>query len=89
MLGGDLRAITERRGAIILGSGHNWAPPPQGQRSSGESLVGGVDQTVGVGGRIQGGGRGPLSSSFGLGADQILQVRVVTTQGQILVPNEA
>ncbi|RYP57309.1 hypothetical protein DL769_009554 [Monosporascus sp. CRB-8-3] len=75
--------------AIILGSGHNWGSASRGAAKFGRVLVGGVDQTVGVGGHIQGGGHGPLSSTFGLAADQILQVRVVTTQGQILVANEA
>ncbi|RYP36322.1 hypothetical protein DL767_003475 [Monosporascus sp. MG133] len=75
--------------AIILGSGHDWGSASRGAAKFGRVLVGGVDETVGVGGHIQGGGHGPLSSTFGLGADQILQVRVVTTQGQILVANEA
>ncbi|WYZ37180.1 hypothetical protein EsH8_II_000686 [Colletotrichum jinshuiense] len=75
--------------AIILGSGHDWGSASRGAAKFDRVLVGGVDETVGVGGHIQGGGHGPLSSTFGLGADQILQARVVTTQGQILVANEA
>ncbi|KAI1024240.1 hypothetical protein LB504_005371 [Fusarium proliferatum] len=47
-------------------------------------IVSGNDATVGLGGHIQGGGHGPLSSTFGLAADNIYQVRVVTTQGHIL-----
>jgi hypothetical protein len=42
---------------------------------------------VGVGGHIQGGGYGPLTSRLGLAADQVLEARVVTTQGDILVAN--
>lgn len=49
--------------------------------------VSGVDQTVGLGGFIQGGGHGPLSSTCGLSADQILQATVVTTTGEVLVAN--
>ncbi|KAF5965348.1 isoamyl alcohol oxidase [Fusarium bulbicola] len=50
----------------------------------GHVIVSGNDATVGLGGHIQGGGHGPLSSTFGLAADNIYQVRVVTTQGHIL-----
>lgn len=49
----------------------------------------GQDPTVGLGGFIGGGGHGPLSSRYGLAADQILQATVVTTQGEILVANAA
>nr|CEG03977.1 unnamed protein product [Fusarium acuminatum CS5907] len=47
-------------------------------------IVSGNNATVGLGGYIQGGGHGPLSSTFSLAADNIYQVRVVTTQGHIL-----
>ncbi|KAF5981097.1 isoamyl alcohol oxidase [Fusarium coicis] len=50
----------------------------------GHVIVSGNDATVGLGGHIQGGGHGPLSSTFGLAADNIYQVRIVTTQGHIL-----
>ncbi|KAF4776448.1 FAD-dependent monooxygenase [Colletotrichum scovillei] len=75
--------------ALTLGSGHNWGSASRGAAKFGKVVVGGVDETVGVGGHMQGGGHGPLSSTYGLAADQILQVRVVTTDGQILVANEA
>lgn len=42
-----------------------------------------------MGGFIGGGGLGPLSSHYGTAADQVLQATVVTTEGQILVANEA
>lgn len=51
------------------------------------AVVGGGDHSVGLGGYLQGGGHGPLSSQFGLGADQILQATVVTTEGRVLVVN--
>ncbi|QGI87422.1 hypothetical protein CEK25_002378 [Fusarium fujikuroi] len=47
-------------------------------------IVSGNDATVGLGGHIQGGGHGPLSSTFGLAVDNMYKVRVVTTQGHIL-----
>lgn len=49
----------------------------------------GQDPSVGLGGYIQGGGHGPLASTHGLAAQQVLQARVVTTQGEILIANEA
>ncbi|KAK0380778.1 FAD-dependent monooxygenase [Colletotrichum limetticola] len=75
--------------ALTLGSGHNWGSASRGAAKFNKVVVGGVDETVGVGGHMQGGGHGPLSSTYGLAADHILQVRVVTTDGQILVANEA
>jgi FAD/FMN-containing dehydrogenase len=48
----------------------------------------GQDPSVGLGGYIQGGGHGPLASTHGLAAQQVLQARVVTTQGDVLVANE-
>lgn len=42
---------------------------------------------MGLGGYIQGGGHGPLSSQHGLAADQIYQATVVTTEGEVLVAN--
>lgn len=48
----------------------------------------GQSQSVGLGGYISGGGHGPLSRTYGLAASQVLQVRVVTATGQILVAND-
>lgn len=47
----------------------------------------GQDPSVGLGGYIQGGGHGPIASSHGLAAQQVLQMTVVTTQGEILTAN--
>jgi hypothetical protein len=51
--------------------------------------VSGQDPTVGLGGFIGDGGHGPLSSHYGLSADHVLQATVVTTEGRILVANDA
>lgn len=74
---------------IITGSGNNWGMLYSKAHEHNCVLVGGGDPTVGLGGYLQGGGHGPLSSQFGLGADQILQVTVVTTDGRQLVANNA
>ncbi|KAF9874475.1 hypothetical protein CkaCkLH20_08038 [Colletotrichum karsti] len=75
--------------AMIVGSGNNWGMATRGAAKYGKVLVGGTVESVGTGGQIQGGGHGPLSSTFGLAADQILQARVITTEGKILVANDA
>ncbi|KAF6828789.1 isoamyl alcohol [Colletotrichum plurivorum] len=75
--------------AIVVGTGNNWGTASRGAAKFGKVLVGGTVESVGVGGQVQGGGHGPLSSTYGLAADQILEARVVTTEGQILVANSA
>ncbi|WJG35788.1 putative isoamyl alcohol oxidase [Fusarium oxysporum Fo47] len=70
---------------LIAGSGLNYGEAVGHALNYGRVIVSGNDATVGLGGHIQGGGHGPLSSTFSLAADNIYQVRVVTTEGQILV----
>ncbi|PNP81124.1 hypothetical protein FNYG_05591 [Fusarium nygamai] len=69
---------------LIAASGLTYGDAVGHALKYGHIIVSGNDATVGLGGHIQGGGHGPLSSTFGLAADNIYQVRVVTTQGQIL-----
>jgi hypothetical protein len=45
---------------------------------------GGVCSTVGVGGFISGGGYGPLIRKYGLGADNVLDARLMVASGAIL-----
>ncbi|KAF2179557.1 FAD-binding domain-containing protein [Zopfia rhizophila CBS 207.26] len=73
---------------LVTGSGINWGAIIRAAHTVGKTLVGGQDQTVGLGGYIQGGGHGPLSGRYGLAADQILQAKVITSQGDMLVANE-
>ncbi|KAF2008819.1 FAD-dependent monooxygenase [Aaosphaeria arxii CBS 175.79] len=74
---------------MIVGSGQNWGTALRSAASVGRTVVSGQDPTVGLGGFIGGGGHGPLSSHYGLAADQVLQATVVTTEGQILIANDA
>lgn len=49
----------------------------------------GQDPSVGLGGYIHGGGHGPLGRTYGLAANQVLQMTVATTTGKVLVANVA
>lgn len=51
-------------------------------------VVGGGTPSVGaLGGWMQGGGHGPASQHFGLGADQVLSAQVVLADGSIITAN--
>lgn len=73
---------------VVTGTGNTWGDLLAAASSVGRTVLSGQDGTVGLGGFIGGGGNGPLSSHYGLAADQILQATVVTTDGRILVVNE-
>lgn len=45
------------------------------------TVVGGADLNVGIGGWIAFGGHSPISAQYGLGADQVLEMDVVTADG--------
>lgn len=50
--------------------------------------IGGEGQTVGaMGGYVQGGGHSPLSSLYGMAADQVLNYEVVTADGRFVTAN--
>ncbi|QBZ65924.1 hypothetical protein PoMZ_12891 [Pyricularia oryzae] len=53
-----------------------------------EAVVGGSGSTVGVGGYLTGGGHSLLSTEYGLAADQVLELEIVTPTGDIKVLNE-
>jgi FAD/FMN-containing dehydrogenase len=52
------------------------------------TIVGGGAGTVGVGGYLTGGGHSAFSSTYGLAADQVLEMEIVTPDGEILTINE-
>ncbi|KAL1849553.1 hypothetical protein Plec18170_007461 [Paecilomyces lecythidis] len=72
----------------IVGSGQQWGNVLDEATKARRVVTTGQDPSVGLGGYIQGGGHGPLSSTYGLAAHNVLQVRVVTTTGKILVAND-
>jgi hypothetical protein len=51
-------------------------------------VVSGSSTSVSVGGYISGGGHSILSGKYGLAADSVLQLEMVTPVGEILIANE-
>ncbi|KAL5334207.1 hypothetical protein BJX70DRAFT_405580 [Aspergillus crustosus] len=72
----------------ILGSGNNWGSAYTAVHTVNRTIVGGADATVGLGGLIQNGGHGLMSSTHGLASDNLYQVTVITTDGRRLVAND-
>jgi FAD/FMN-containing dehydrogenase len=52
------------------------------------TIVGGGAGTVGVGGYLTGGGHSFFSATYGMAADQVLEMEMVTPGGNILTVNE-
>jgi FAD/FMN-containing dehydrogenase len=52
------------------------------------TIMSGGSGDVGVGGFLTGGGHSALSSTFGLAADQVLEMELVTPGGDIVTANE-
>ncbi|GLA44967.1 CAZyme family AA7 [Aspergillus niger] len=75
---------------LICGGGNNWGTVyTTAVTQFNRTVVGGEDATVGLGGLIQNGGHGLLSSHYGLASDNVYQVTVVTPEGHILTANDA
>ncbi|TVY92958.1 putative FAD-linked oxidoreductase [Lachnellula willkommii] len=53
-----------------------------------QTLVDGMGKEVTMGGYVTGGGHSPLSHMYGLGADQVYEVEMVTPMGDIVIANE-
>lgn len=76
--------------AIKLGAGVLAADVMRAAKGFGVRVVGGFCPSVGVaGGYIQGGGHGPLTSTYGMAADQVLEWEVVTSDGQLVSASPA
>lgn len=72
--------------AFRLGAGVQVFEAYEAAANANLTVVGGDCDTVGIaGGYTQGGGHGPLSATFGLSADNVLEWEVVTAAGEYLV----
>ncbi|KAI6093178.1 FAD binding domain protein [Hypoxylon rubiginosum] len=75
--------------AFKLGTGVQAFEAYEAARQNGVTIVGGEGRTVGVmGGYLLGGGHSPLSSLYGMGADQVLSMEVVTADGRFVTASE-
>lgn len=81
----DYRSPHYRGKAIKLGAGAIIDEASAQANQAGLSIVGGECPTVGLsGGFTQGGGLGPLASKYGMGADQVLEWKVVLADGKVV-----
>jgi FAD/FMN-containing dehydrogenase len=53
-----------------------------------QTVVGGGGKTVSMGGYLTGAGHGLLAPRYGLAADRVLEMEVVTPKGDIVTANE-
>ncbi|EFJ36236.1 hypothetical protein SELMODRAFT_230086 [Selaginella moellendorffii] len=74
--------------AVTVGAGVQWEELYQAVFDRKFVIVGGGSSSVGAaGGHPQGGGHSPLSPTFGLAADNVLEFSVVTADGSLVVAN--
>ncbi|KAF2183999.1 FAD binding domain protein [Zopfia rhizophila CBS 207.26] len=74
--------------AASLGAGEQDDDVFQALAKYNAVAVGGTFNTVGIVGWSTGGGHGWLTSSYGMGADNIFEVEIVTPSGDIVIANE-
>ncbi|KAJ3520757.1 hypothetical protein NM208_g13582 [Fusarium decemcellulare] len=74
--------------AVTAGAGAQMYDIYSATNKFNHTVVGGGSKSVGLGGYITGGGHSLLSSKYGLAADQVLQMTMVTPGGEILTINE-
>lgn len=71
--------------AFTIGGGYTWADVYPLAAERGVIVVGGGTPSVGcLGGWMQGGGHSPATHDYGLGADQVLQAKVVLADGSLV-----
>jgi hypothetical protein len=74
--------------AIQINGGYQWHDVYKVAKANNVIVVGGGATSVGaVGGWASGGGHGPATHNYGLGADQILEMEVMLADGAIVVAN--
>jgi FAD/FMN-containing dehydrogenase len=79
----DISVDPERRTATA-GGGVLWNELNDATGAHGLAVTGGVISTTGVGGLTLGGGLGWLMAKYGLAADNLLEVGLVTAAGEVL-----
>ncbi|KAF9028960.1 hypothetical protein BGZ52_004980 [Haplosporangium bisporale] len=80
---------TQGEAAIVLGPGALWEDVYKFIDPYERVVIGGGYRSVGaVGGFCLGGGHGPLSPRHGLCADNVLQYKVITADGEVRIAND-
>lgn len=75
--------------AVTFGAGQKFGELFAWADEQNITVVGGSSRTVGpAGGWISGGGHSALSNTFGLGVDNVLQLRTVLANGTVVTANE-
>ncbi|KAK1585369.1 FAD binding domain-containing protein [Colletotrichum navitas] len=81
--------VTIAGDAVSAGGGTEMYKLYRAAAEHGRVVVGGTAKSVSVGGYVTGGGHSLLAPRFGLAADNVLQMEVVTPLGEVLTLNEA
>lgn len=74
--------------AVTVGGGSQIGALVHELDTINQTIVGGTSKSVSVGGYITGGGHSVLAQRYGMGADQVLELEVVTPIGEIVTANE-
>lgn len=89
---GEFRLAGSKRvlkgNSVTVGGGATLEAIYKATDKYGETIVGGLARTVSVGGYVTGGGHSALSPRYGLAADNVLQMEVVTAGGDVLTVNQ-
>lgn len=80
--------VTIEGPAVTVGAGAQMWDVYSATDAINQTIVGGGGKSVGIGGYITGGGHSILSPRYGLAADQVLQMEMVTPGGEIITINE-
>lgn len=81
-------AVTINNTAVTAGAGSYVSELYSHLNLRNQTLVDGMGKEVTLGGYLTGGGHSPLSHIYGLGADQVYEVEMVTPMGEIITANE-
>ncbi|KAH6970753.1 isoamyl alcohol oxidase [Ilyonectria sp. MPI-CAGE-AT-0026] len=82
---GNCKKSKWRGSAMKIGGGYQWSDVYAKAKENNVVVVGGGAPSIGaIGGWMQGGGMGPASHHFGIGADQLLEAEVALPDGNIV-----
>ena len=80
--GGDGSTAT-----VKMSAGMQWGEVYTEASMHGITVVGGADPDVGIGGLLTAGGHSPISARFGFPADHVVEMEVVTADGELRTIN--